>query len=231
MKPCKKCKIFLALPGKEYCSSCYSLKLDITPCPTGIGTLQQSQEISSSDNLEKQQLELIGNINKQSLEKINPKLDSVESIESKINGKIDQLLIFVESQVKYHEELNRNFEALTNDQDYFSDLINEHDSRGDYENSFMFQQHYQELQEKIDSLQLEMQSAVDEITNNVLKLLEDQEIEENFLKDCLQSYDGKIKHYLVDYQEKKLERRELISKILEKTGLNSVKLLIRREKP
>ncbi len=231
MRPCKKCKIFLAMPGKDYCSSCYSPKLDITPCPTGIDIPQKSQNITTSNHLVEQYQSEGGNsIQQQSIETVNVSPREGPPPEKEINEKVNKLTILLENQVKYHEELNRNFKSLKTDQDYFSNLIKEHDSRGDYENSVMFQQHYQELQEKIDSIKLEMLNSLEEITGNALKLFENQEIEEKFLNKCVQLHDGKVKNYLHNYQQGEIDRKDLLSQILKKIGIESLNLLFHSEK-
>ena len=98
MRPCKKCKIFLAMPGKDYCSSCYSPKLDITPCPTGIDIPQKSQNITTSNHLVEQYQSEGGNsIQQQSIETVNVSPREGPPPEKEINEKVNKLTILLAS--------------------------------------------------------------------------------------------------------------------------------------
>lgn len=240
MNMCKKCGTFLAMPGSEYCASCNPSGLSVTQGQVGTAPQQQAQNISAAGiSVGQQQSQAGGGTQQQSFKaggeggtspEVMEKLDEIEkgvkSVQGDMKVVLEQLTQIIDNQIANYEGLSQKMDTLNQRRDELNAQISEYESKGEFDKTDELQQQVQQLRDEIKSLFSNMQDSIDVIAENTVKVLENQEITEEFLKKHLSSDWEKIKDHWHDFKDGKTNKKVLIKNVLKIVGVKAAKKLV-----
>jgi len=217
MKMCIKCNTFLALQGSDYCVNC-------KPSGTNIGQSQISEQQSQVSGGAQQQ-SFSSDVDKPEKPEI---MDKLSTIEKDVKDIKKQTTLIIENQLNHYEDLTNKLENLNRRRDNLNYRVIELQSKGDLTKIDEVQQEIEQLGFEIKDLIMNVQDTVDVIAENAIKILEKQDLTEEFLKKYLASDWDKIRISWKEYREGNINKKELIKKIIKTAGILGVKKLIKK---
>jgi len=235
MKMCIKCNTFLALQGSDYCVNCKPSGTNIGQSQISEGAQQQAQNIAAMGiTVSQQQSQASGGAQQQSFSSDVDKpekpeiMDKLSTIEKDVKDIKKQTTLIIENQLNHYEDLTNKLENLNKKRDNLNYQVIELQSKGDLTKIDEVQQEIEQLGFEIKDLIMNVQDTVDVIAENAIKILEKQDLTEEFLKKYLASDWDKIRISWKEYREGNINKKELIKKIIKTVGILGVKKLIKK---
>jgi len=232
MKMCIKCNSFLAMQGSDYCANCRPAGANIGQSQISEGAQQQAQNIAAMGiTVNQQQSQVSGGSQQQSFSSDVEKpeypeiMDKLSTIEKDVKDVKKQTTEIIENQLTHYEDLTNKLENLNRRRDDLNYRVIELQSKGDLDKIDEVRQEIEQLGFEIKSLIMNVQDTVDVIAENAIKVLEKQDLTEEFLKKYLASDWDKIKITWKEYKEGNITKKELIKKIIKTAGIWGVKKL------
>ncbi len=156
--------------------------------------------------------------------------DGVERVSEDMKYVIDQLAEVIENQISIHEDLSRRMEKYKAQKVFLENQLEDSSSRGDTEEKTRIQKKLDAILEKIAQSTMEIQESIETLAKNTEKILENQEITEEFLKKHLQSNWEKIKDIFSDYKKGKITKKGLIFEVIKISGPSVLKGFLKLRK-
>ncbi|MFW9972320.1 MAG: hypothetical protein ACFFDF_19195 [Candidatus Odinarchaeota archaeon] len=233
MKMCIKCNTFLAMQGSDYCANCKPVGINIGQSQISEDAQKQAQNIAAMGiTVSQKQSQVSGGSQQQSFSSDVEKqespeiMDKLSTIEKDVKDVKKQTTQIIENQLNQYEDLTSKLEILNRRREVLNSQFTVLQANGDLNKIDEVQQEIEQLGFEIKSLIMNVQDTVDEIAENAIKVLEKQDLTEEFLKKYLTSDWDKIKITWKEYKEGNITRKELIKKIIKTVGIMGVKKLI-----
>ncbi|MGB5912464.1 MAG: TIR domain-containing protein [Promethearchaeia archaeon] len=233
MKMCKKCNTFLAMQGSDYCATCKPSSLNIGQSQVSNGAQQQAQNISAMGiTVSQQQSQASGGSQQESFlsDAVKPKspeiMTKLSSIEKDLKVVKRQQTQILETQLLQYENLTSKLNKLNKRKDELNSTVTQFQSIGDLSKANELQHEIEQLKNEIKEILKNMQESIDIIAENAVKVLENQELTEEFMKEYLASDWDKIRIVWKDYKEGNITKKDFIKKIIKRVGIWGIKKLL-----
>lgn len=233
MKKCKKCNIYLAMPGSDYCASCNPSGMNIYQGQIGSGPQQQAQNIGTAGiSVSQQQSQESGGIQQQSFstgENSNkPVMEKLNDIHRDVKYVKKDLSNLVEYQISQYENLRANLEKLTASENQQNMLLKTYKSTGNLQEAEKIQKQIEFLRREIHENFTNLDSQLNDLTETLVNIIEKQDITEEFLRNHLTTDWEYVKDFWREYKSDKIPFKEFIKKTIKVLGSRAGKNLIKK---
>jgi len=234
MKMCIKCNTFLVMQGSDYCATCKPTSLNIGQSQVSNGAQQQAQNISAMGiTVSQQQSQVSGGSQQESFLSDAVKQESPEimtkltSIEKDLKVVKHQQTQIIETQLLQYENLTDKLSMLNKRKEELDSTVSQFESTGDLSKANELQYEIEQIKNEIKEILRNMQESIDIIADNAVKVLENQDLTEEFMKEYLTSDWDKMRIIWKDYKEGNITKKDFIKKIIKRGGIWGLKKLLK----